>query len=102
MRIHKGYILICLSLWIHFDDVLLTSFPVLQHVPLAAEDDQYLSIQRGPGLKLASVREKFRLIGLKPNSSEFFFFTTIGWSPESYLAREVDPSILYVLMSLQL
>lgn len=102
MRMHKAYLLIALSVWIHFDDVLLTAFPPLQQVPVAADDDEYLALQREQGLKRASVRPKFWRVGRRANTSDLIFFARMNTPSGSNLARPFDPSALYILMSLQL
>src|SRR5689334_8530150 len=104
MRIRKVYLLIALSIWIHFDDVVfLIAFPRLQCAPLDADDDQYLSVERGKDMKWPCSRQKPALVSLKPRISDFFPFDTGKDAP---LGSNFTPFNgffpLYVLMSLQL
>jgi hypothetical protein len=98
---HKAYLLMVLSVWIHFDDVLLPAFPPLQQVPVAA-DDEYLSLQRDQGLKRASVRHRFWRVALQSNTSDLICLARMDTPPGSTRARPFAPSALYVIMSLQL
>src|SRR5262249_2409746 len=72
MRMRNAYLLIFLSIWIHFDDVLLTAFPRLQYVPLAADDDQYVLVKPQQRLNCFCSRPKAENVGLKPEIADFF------------------------------
>jgi hypothetical protein len=103
MQMPKACLLIILSLWIQFDDVVLTAFPRLQHAPLAADDDQYLSVERGQGLKYPLSRQKAGLVSLKPKTADFLPLCTAKGAPlGSNFADPIGSAPLYVFMSLQL
>ena len=102
MRMQKAYLLIFLAAWIHFDDVLLTAFPTLQHVPLAADDDKYLSTPVRERSSFSCSRLKAE-ISLKPETADLFR-TGNGSSASlgSKLTCLIAPSHLDSFMSLQL
>jgi hypothetical protein len=99
----RTYILILLSMWIQFDDVIFTALPTLQHAPLAADDDQYLSVQRVRGLERLCSRQKAGFVGLQQKIRDSFSICTGMDEPlGSKLADDGVPSPLYLFMSLQL
>jgi hypothetical protein len=102
MRTQKVCLLICLSIWCQFDDVLLVSLPSAQSAPFTDEDDdEYLSIKPDQNLKKSSSRHKSVLVGLKPKTANVALSTERAARPALKLAWPVAASLLYVLMSLQ-
>jgi hypothetical protein len=102
MRTQKAFLLICLSIWCQFDDVLLACLPGSQSAPLIDEDDdEYLSVKPNQSLKNSSSRQKSVLVGLKPNTANLLLSTRREARPALKLAWPVNLSLLYVFMSLQ-
>ena len=100
MRMQKAaYFLIFLSVWAHFDDVLLAPSRILQS---AEDDDEYLSIQREPCQMREVSSAKSVLDNLKPTAD--FLSVSSEWDAPSCskFAWPIGPSPLYVFMSLQL
>lgn len=104
MQIRKAYLLIVLSLWIHFDDVVLvTAFPRMHCAPLDADDDQYLSVERGKDLKGPCSRQKPGLVSLKPKITDFIPLSPGKDAPLGSNATALSGFCsLYIFMSLQL
>lgn len=102
MRLRKTYLLIFLSLWIHFDDVLLTALPQAHHVPFAADDDHYLAIKRQQPPNCGCSPLKLG-VGLRPPTADCVPTGTAGAaSLRSTSACLLAPPLLYSFMSLQL
>jgi hypothetical protein len=104
VRTHKfAYLLIFLSIWSQFDDVLLATFPTVPSAPLTDDDDdEYLSVGREQGRKWASARQKPVLVGLKLNTPDVFGLSASNDSPPGPESGSLGLSSLYVFMSLQL
>jgi hypothetical protein len=101
MRMQNAYLLICLSIWCHFDDVMLAWFPNSQSAPLIDEDGEYLSVKPDQRPKKSSPRQKSGFVGLKPNTGNFLLSTRRDARPALKLTWPVGPSLVYVFMSLQ-
>jgi hypothetical protein len=98
-----AYLLIFLVVWGQFDDVLLVPFLCAQSTPLAGDDDEYVPVQREQGRAWAPGRQKSVLECLKPKTADLCSIPTRrDFPPGSKSAGPIDPSPLYLLMSLQL
>jgi hypothetical protein len=102
MGMQKAYLLIGLSIWCQFDDVLLASFARVQSAPLTdVADDEYLSVNPKQGPKKPPCRQKPVLVDLGPKAADLLPCTGRDTEPASIRAWPVNHSLLYVLMSLQ-
>src|SRR2546421_12643495 len=78
MRMKAAYLLISLTLWGQFDDVLLAPAPIVRSAPCLGDDDEYVTVerergcQRSPGAQ-RPVRSKVdteKVISIRPKSHE--------------------------------
>jgi hypothetical protein len=94
------YVLICLTMWAEFDNVLLADRPILTPAPLVDDDDEYPAVKReqGPVQSLSTPR----LVGLKPKTDNFVSICPRKDASPGVSLAAIGSSPLYVLMSLQL
>jgi hypothetical protein len=92
-------ILICVTLWAQFDDVLLPVTPVLQATSLPGDEDEYLPAKRQAREQCPASRRLQLFSGVKPRAAVPHLRKDV--SSPSKLTAHSSPS-LYVFMSLQI
>ena len=102
MRITIAYLLIFLSLWSQFDDVLLPPSLVLPSASLPDDDDEYVSTRPDSAWERSSIRQKPAFVRMQSKTADFISMSPRQDSSESNRAGLIGPSPLYVFMSLQL
>jgi hypothetical protein len=94
------YLLVFLTFSAQFDDVLLTPFPPVHSASDAANDDEYLSVEREQARKRTSSLQKSVLDALKPTAR--YSFSAKGDARPGSKIDGLTRASLYVFMSLQL
>ena len=104
MRMPKAvYLLVFLTFWAQFDDVLLTPSSLAGSASVAANDDEYLSVERDQARERTASLHKSALDALMPKIAGCDSFAAKSDAlPGSRIDGLTRPSPLYALMSLQL
>jgi hypothetical protein len=96
-----GYLLIFLTFWAQFDDVLLLPASASQSVPLSSDDDEYVPSGGQQQQEWFGPRQKPQSVSAKPEIEEYSFLRRRGL-PEWKLTTPCAVSPLHLFMSLQI
>jgi hypothetical protein len=94
-------LLIVLTCWAQFDDVLLPRAPDAQSAPLPDDDDEYIPSTSQDQETRSAGRQRPVLVYLKPQPGVFALVRS-GVPSAPTLTTPLAPPPLYVFMSLQL
>jgi hypothetical protein len=98
--IRLAYVLICLTFWAQFDDVLLPLIPASQAEPISGEDDDYLPANCQVRERRSAAHPLALFCAVKP-------WAAVSATPRTKVASPPAPTAalshsLYVFMSLQI
>jgi hypothetical protein len=96
-----AYFLISLTLWVHFDDVLLAPASALESAPLPSDDDEYVACEGQGSQKQFGHRRQPPAVSANAQAVHGPLVRT-GMPSAWHLTTPFAPPALYVFMSLQI